>query len=131
GQTEGLVAKPETLPAQADSVDLDDDLREMIAETKARLANTKGKKAKRRARVAQMIEARRMATVQRRRQLKVAGLATNRRLRKLRHKQTDFNAEIFQQNINASAGGPFDASKEMLSLSLSLSLYIYIYMYIY
>ncbi|GCA65140.1 hypothetical protein KIPB_016358, partial [Kipferlia bialata] len=36
----------------ADSVDLDDDLREMIAETKARLANTKGKKAKRRARVA-------------------------------------------------------------------------------
>ena len=41
---------PETKPAKPDAVDMDEDEKEMLAEARARLANTKGKKAKRKAR---------------------------------------------------------------------------------
>ena len=38
---------PETRPARPDPVDMDEDEKEMLSEARARLANTKGKKAKR------------------------------------------------------------------------------------
>jgi pre-mRNA-splicing factor CDC5/CEF1 len=47
----------------------------MLQEARARLANTKGKKAKRKAREKQLQEARRLAHLQKRRELKAAGLA--------------------------------------------------------
>ncbi|KAA6380674.1 MAG: putative Pre-mRNA-splicing factor CEF1 [Streblomastix strix] len=65
---------PEGKPARPDTVDMDDDEKEMISEAIARLANTKGKKAKRRARERQLEEARRLASLQRRRELKAAGI---------------------------------------------------------
>ena len=46
----------------------------MLAEARARLANTQGKKAKRKAREKQMEEARRLASVQKRRELRAAGI---------------------------------------------------------
>ena len=49
--------------------------KEMLAEARARLANTQGKKAKRKARERQMDEARRLASLQKRRELRAAGIA--------------------------------------------------------
>jgi hypothetical protein len=48
--------------------------KEMLSEARARLANTKGKKAKRKAREKQLEEARRLASLQKRRELKAAGI---------------------------------------------------------
>jgi pre-mRNA-splicing factor CDC5/CEF1 len=46
----------------------------MLSEARARLANTQGKKAKRKAREKQLEEARRLASLQKRRELKAAGI---------------------------------------------------------
>ena len=46
----------------------------MLSEARARLANTKGKKAKRKARERQLEEARRLSMLQKRRELKAAGV---------------------------------------------------------
>ncbi len=51
---------------------MDDDEKEMLSEARARLANTKGKKAKRKAREKQLMEAKRLASLQKRRELKAA-----------------------------------------------------------
>ncbi|TNN62806.1 Cell division cycle 5-like protein [Liparis tanakae] len=48
---------PETKPARPDPVDMDEDELEMLSEARARLANTQGKKAKRKAREKQLEEA--------------------------------------------------------------------------
>uniref|UniRef100_A0A0V0J3I9 Cell division cycle 5-like protein n=1 Tax=Schistocephalus solidus TaxID=70667 RepID=A0A0V0J3I9_SCHSO len=67
---------PETKPARPDPVDMDEDELEMLSEARARLANTQGKKAKRKARERQLEIARRMAMMQKRRELRAAGLAS-------------------------------------------------------
>ena len=41
---------PEVKPAKPDPVDMDEDMKEMLAEARVRVANTVGKKAKRKAR---------------------------------------------------------------------------------
>ena len=64
---------PESRPARPDPVDMDEDEKEMLAEARARMANTRGKKAKRKAREAQLEEARRLASLQKKRELKAAG----------------------------------------------------------
>jgi pre-mRNA-splicing factor CDC5/CEF1 len=48
--------------------------KEMLSEARARLANTQGKKAKRKARERQLEEARRLAMLQKKRELKAAGI---------------------------------------------------------
>lgn len=48
--------------------------KEMLSEARARLANTQGKKAKRKARERQLEEARRLAFLQKKRELKAAGI---------------------------------------------------------
>ena len=83
---------PETKPAKPDAVDMDEDEKEMLAEARARLANTKGKKAKRKAREKQLEEARRLAELQKKRELKAAGIAHVRRAKRVRG--VDYNAEI-------------------------------------
>lgn len=65
---------PETKAARPDPVDMDEDEKEMLAEARARLANTQGKKAKRKARERLLDEARRLAALQKRRELATAGL---------------------------------------------------------
>lgn len=47
----------------------------MLSEARARLANTQGKKAKRKAREKQLEEARRLAALQKRRELSAAGIS--------------------------------------------------------
>lgn len=83
---------PESKPARPDPVDMDEDEKEMLSEARARLANTRGKKAKRKAREKQLEEARRLASLQKRRELKAAGIDTRQRKRKRRG--IDYNAEI-------------------------------------
>jgi pre-mRNA-splicing factor CDC5/CEF1 len=65
---------PEGKPARPDPVDMDEDEKEMLSEARARLANTRGKKAKRKAREKQLEEARRLAALQKTRELKAAGI---------------------------------------------------------
>lgn len=83
---------PETKPARPDPKDMDEDELEMLSEARARLANTQGKKAKRKAREKQLEEARRLAALQKRRELRAAGIGVGNRKRKL--KGIDYNAEI-------------------------------------
>lgn len=75
---------PESRPARPDPVDMDEDEKEMLAEARARLANTRGKKAKRKAREAQLEEARRLSSLQKTRELKAAGLEIRTREKRRR-----------------------------------------------
>eukprot|EP01118_Nematostelium_gracile_P004574 TRINITY_DN1535_c0_g1_i1.p1 TRINITY_DN1535_c0_g1~~TRINITY_DN1535_c0_g1_i1.p1 ORF type:complete len:734 (+),score=256.86 TRINITY_DN1535_c0_g1_i1:126-2327(+) len=89
---------PEAKPARPDPVDMDEDEKEMLSEARARLANTKGKKAKRKAREKQLEEARRMASLQKKRELKAAGIEISRPTGgyagKKKKKEIDYNKEI-------------------------------------
>eukprot|EP01071_Lankesteria_metandrocarpae_P007959 Lankesteria_metandrocarpae@DN4831_c0_g1_i1.p1 len=89
---------PETKPSRADPVHMDEDEKEMLAEARARLANTRGKKAKRKAREKQLEQARRLASLQKRRELKAAGIQSGRRNFKRRKGDMDLTTEIpFEQ----------------------------------
>ena len=83
---------PESKPARPDTIDLDEDEKEMLSEARARLANTQGKKAKRKARERQLEESRRLALLQKRRELKNAGI--NIKITNRKKGQMDYNADI-------------------------------------
>ena len=100
---------PETKPARPDPIDMDEDEKEMLSEARARLANTKGKKAKRKARERQLEESRRLSMLQKRRELKAAGIESklgggNKR------KYIDYAREIPFQKIPPA--GYYDAGEE-------------------
>ncbi|KAF3357267.1 hypothetical protein VdG1_05925 [Verticillium dahliae VDG1] len=80
------------VPARPDTIDLDEDEKEMLSEARARLANTQGKKAKRKARERQQEESRRLASLQKRRELKTAGI--NIKVVTRKKGQMDYNADI-------------------------------------
>lgn len=83
---------------------------EMLSEARARLANTQGKKAKRKAREKQLEEARRLAALQKRRELRAAGIEVASRRK--RRRGVDYNAEIpFEKR---PALGFYDTSKEVI-----------------
>jgi pre-mRNA-splicing factor CDC5/CEF1 len=83
---------PESKPARPDTIDLDEDEKEMLSEARARLANTQGKKAKRKARERQLEESRRLAVLQKRRELKAAGI--NIKVNNRKKGEMDYNADI-------------------------------------
>ncbi|KAL8807297.1 MAG: hypothetical protein Q9182_000802 [Xanthomendoza sp. 2 TL-2023] len=83
---------PESKPARPDTIDLDEDEKEMLSEARARLANTQGKKAKRKARERQLEESRRLAQLQKRRELKNAGI--NIKITNRKKGQMDYNADV-------------------------------------
>ncbi|KAG0201101.1 Pre-mRNA-splicing factor cef1 [Mortierella sp. NVP41] len=98
---------PETKPARPDPVDMDEDEKEMLSEARARLANTQGKKAKRKARERQLEEAHRLATLQKKRELKAAGIE----LKQKKKKGMDYNADIpFEAK---PAPGFYDTTEEL------------------
>lgn len=99
--------QPETKPARPDPKDMDEDELEMLSEARARLANTQGKKAKRKAREKQLEEARRLAALQKRRELRAAGIGSGNRRR---IKGIDYNAEIPFEKVPAI--GFYDTSEE-------------------
>mmetsp|Transcript_14751 Transcript_14751/g.22895 ORF Transcript_14751/g.22895 Transcript_14751/m.22895 type:complete len:841 (-) Transcript_14751:35-2557(-) len=89
-------AHPETKPARPDPMDMDEDEIEMLQEARARLANTQGKKAKRKQREKMLQEAKRLADLQKRRELKQAGLLSSQARTKLkkRQREVDYATEI-------------------------------------
>ncbi|GAO16785.1 uncharacterized protein UV8b_06782 [Ustilaginoidea virens] len=100
---------PETKPARPDTIDLDEDEKEMLSEARARLANTQGKKAKRKARERQQEESRRIASLQKRRELKTAGI--NIKILTRKKGEMDYNADIpFEKR---AAPGFYDTSEEL------------------
>ncbi|WFD00217.1 Pre-mRNA-splicing factor cef1 [Malassezia yamatoensis] len=99
---------PETKPARPDAVDMDEEEKEMLSEARARLANTEGKKAKRKARERALEEARRLATLQKRREMKVAGVYARPNKKEKFH--INYSAEIpFEKQ---PAAGFYDVSEE-------------------
>ena len=99
---------PETKPARPDPVDMDEDEKEMLSEARARLANTRGKKAKRKAREKQLEEARRLAALQKKRELKAAGIDVREKAKKGRG--IDYANEVpFERR---PAPGFYDVSEE-------------------
>jgi len=87
---------PETKPARPDPVDMDEDELEMLQEARARLANTQGKKAKRKQREKMLAQAKRLADLQKRRELKQAGLLSKAALKKSKKnkREIDLGVEI-------------------------------------
>jgi pre-mRNA-splicing factor CDC5/CEF1 len=82
----------------------------MLSEARARLANTQGKKAKRKARERQLEESRRLAVLQKRRELKNAGI--NIKVVNRKKGEMDYNADIpFEKK---AAPGFFDTQEEDL-----------------
>jgi pre-mRNA-splicing factor CDC5/CEF1 len=99
---------PESKPARPDAVDMDDDEKEMLSEARARLANTKGKKAKRKAREKQLEEARRLASLQKKRELRAAGIQVKEKAKK--KGEIDYATEVpFEKR---PAPGFYDVSEE-------------------
>ncbi|KAK5939288.1 Pre-mRNA-splicing factor cef1 [Knufia obscura] len=99
---------PESKPARPDTIDMDEDEKEMLSEARARLANTQGKKAKRKARERQLEESRRLAVLQKRRELKNAGI--NLKITNKKKGQMDYNADIpFEK---APTSGFYDTLEE-------------------
>lgn len=101
---------PETKPARPDAVDLDEEEKEMLSEARARLANTQGKKAKRKARERQLEESRRLANLQKKRELKTAGI--NIKITHRKKGEMDYNADIpFEKKPTL---GFYDTAEEQL-----------------
>lgn len=107
-----LNLNPETKPAREDLDEMDEDEKEMISEAKARLANTQGKKAKRKAREKILSESRRIADLLRRRELKQVGINADLKLKKKFKDQMDYNADIaFERRPEE---GKFDIDNEII-----------------
>ena len=90
-------SQPETKPARPDPIDMDEDEIEMLQEARARLANTQGKKAKRKEREKVMAEAKRLADIQKKRELKAAGILSKdakTAVRGKKRKEMDYGVEI-------------------------------------
>lgn len=101
---------PESKPARPDAVDMEDYEMEMLSEARARFANTRGKKAKRRAREKQIQEARSLASLQKRRELRAAGIDDGKHRNKSKGKGIDYGAEIpFEKRAPA---GFYDTADE-------------------
>ncbi|GAA5812296.1 hypothetical protein MFLAVUS_005747 [Mucor flavus] len=99
--------EPESKPARPDPVDMDEDEKEMLSEARARLANTQGKKAKRKARERQLEEARRLTALQKRRELKAAGIHMRMKTKK---NVMDYNTDTpFEKK---AALGFYDTTEE-------------------
>jgi pre-mRNA-splicing factor CDC5/CEF1 len=81
----------------------------MLSEARARLANVSGKKAKRKARERQLEESRRIALLQKRRELKAAGI--NIKIAPKKGNHIDYNADVpLEREVPA---GFFDTTEEI------------------
>lgn len=100
---------PEARPPRPDPMDMDEDEKEMLGEARARLANTKGKKAKRKARERQLEEARRLASLQKKRELRAAGIDLKTHKTR-RRRDIDLRHEIPFQRV--APAGFFDVGKD-------------------
>lgn len=104
---------PETKPARPDAVDMDEDEIEMLQEARARLANTQGKKAKRKAREKMLAQAKRLAELQKRRELKQAGLLSSEAKKKASRKNRDIDLGVEIPFHKPAPAGFHDVSNEV------------------
>lgn len=107
---------PETKPARPDPVDMEEDEKEMLSEARARLANTQGKKAKRKAREKMLEDARRLASLQKRRELRAAGLSSSGAARGGRGSGSGWGTMNYNNEIpfeKKPVPGFYDTSKEL------------------
>jgi pre-mRNA-splicing factor CDC5/CEF1 len=88
---------------------MDEEDKEMLSEARARLANVSGKKAKRKARERQLEESRRLALLQKRRELKAAGI--NIKITPKKGNHIDYNADVPLEKEVPS--GFFDTTQEL------------------
>lgn len=101
----------ESLPSRPDMEDMDEDEREMLSEAKARLANTQGKKAKRKDRERMLDESKRISLLQKRRELKAAGINVSLELKnRKKRNEFDYNADIPHEHLPPP--GLFDVAQE-------------------
>ncbi|SCU78353.1 LAMI_0A04346g1_1 [Lachancea mirantina] len=85
----------ESMPAKPDAAEMDYDDKEMLAEAQARLANTQGKKATRKIRERMLEESKRVAQLQKRRELKQAGIDSKIPAPRKRYAtEIDYNADV-------------------------------------
>lgn len=103
---------PETKPARPDPIDMDEDEIEMLQEARARLANTQGKKAKRKAREKMLEQAKRLSELQKRRELKQAGLLSSQAKVKARRKNKDIDLGVEIPFHKPAPAGFHDVSGE-------------------
>jgi pre-mRNA-splicing factor CDC5/CEF1 len=103
---------PETKPARPDPIDMDEDEIEMLQEARARLANTQGKKAKRKAREKMLAQAKRLADLQKRRELKQAGLLSSAARKKAKKKSRDIDLGVEIPFHKPAPAGFHDTSSE-------------------
>ncbi|CAB9502981.1 cycle 5-like protein [Seminavis robusta] len=103
---------PETKPARPDPIDMDEDEIEMLQEARARLANTQGKKAKRKAREKMLAQAKRLADLQKRRELKQAGLLSSAARKKAKRKSRDIDLGVEIPFHKPAPAGFHDTSSE-------------------
>ena len=84
--------------------------------------NFQGKKAKRKAREKQLEEARRLAALQKRRELRAAGIKTRLKYGTRRNRPIDYNNEIpFEKR---PAQGFYDTASEVATLKIFYILFI-------
>ena len=122
GETENLRAQPlrvgqidshpESKPARPDPIDMDEDEIEMLQEARARLANTQGKKAKRKAREKMLEQAKRLSELQKRRELKQAGLLSSQAKKQARRKSRDIDLGVEIPFHKPAPAGFHDVSGE-------------------
>ena len=103
---------PEAKPARPDPIDMDEDEIEMLQEARARLANTQGKKAKRKAREKMLEQAKRLSELQKRRELKQAGLMSSQAKKKARKKSRDIDLGVEIPFHKPAPAGFHDVSGE-------------------
>jgi pre-mRNA-splicing factor CDC5/CEF1 len=103
---------PETKPARPDPIDMDEDEIEMLQEARARLANTQGKKAKRKAREKMLEQAKRLSELQKRRELKQAGLLSSQAKKQARKKNRDIDLGVEIPFHKPAPAGFHDVSSE-------------------
>lgn len=102
-------AYAEARPARPDAIDMDEEDKEMLSEARARLANVSGKKAKRKARERQLEESRRIALLQKRRELKASGI--NIKITPKKGNHIDYNADVpLEREVPA---GFYDTTDEL------------------
>lgn len=97
--------------AKQDNEELGDEEREMLAEARVRLVNTQGRKGTRKIRERMLEMSKRVAHLQKRRELKQAGIHTRLRGPKKKYDtQLDYNSDIVYEQ--GAVGGIYDTSRE-------------------
>lgn len=114
---------PESKPAKPDSIDMDSIELEQLNEARARLANTKGKKAKRKIREQLLSQSKKLADLHKQRELLAAGININKH-KKIKKQQytTDYGTEIpFQQYAQPGLYDITDENKHSDQLTASMN----------